>query len=112
MIGLLIKIKYLIEKEKENLKMQNPRTCIISREKLQKEQLFQIKFSPKGEFILGKSQEKNIGGKSIYLKNDKKIFEQFVKRPKRFLENFLKRKILDEKFLELKDNIKKNLEKN
>lgn len=86
--------------------MQNSRTCLITRQKLNKSELFQIKFSPKWEFILWKSEEKNIWWRSIYLKNDKKIFEQFLKRPKNFLENFLKRKISEEKFLELKNFFK------
>ena len=80
----------------------NPRTCLITREKLNKSELFQIKFSKNWEFILWKSEEKNIWWRSIYLKNSEKIFEQFLKRPKNFLENFLKRKISEEKFLELK----------
>jgi len=87
--------------KKENIK-ENSRTCLITREKLNKSELFQIKLSQKWEFIFWKSLEKNIWWRSIYLKNDKKIFEQFLKRPKNFLENFLKRKISQEKFLEFK----------
>jgi len=87
----------------EKNKIENPRTCLITRQKLNKSELLQIKFSPKWEFIFWRSEEKNIWWRSIYLKNDKKIFEQFLKRPKNFLENFLKRKISEEKFLELKN---------
>lgn len=90
--------------------MQNTRTCLITRKKLEKSQLFQIKFNSKldnwnWEFIFWWSENKNISWRSIYIQNDKKIFEQFLKKPKKFLENFLKRKISEEKFLKMKEKI-------
>lgn len=95
---------------KEN-KIENQRTCLITRQKLNKSELFQIKFSPKWEFIFWKSEEKNIWWRSIYIQNDKKIFEQFLKRPKNFLENFFKRKISGENFLELKNILNLKIKK-
>jgi len=94
--------------------MQNTRTCIISRKKLEKSELFQIKFNSKlnnwnWKFIFWWSENKNIWWRSIYIQNDKKIIEQFLKRPKNFLENFLKRKISWEKFLEMKEEILKKI---
>jgi len=92
--------------------MQNKRTCIITRGKLEKPELFQIKFNSRlndwnWKFIFWWSENKNISWRSIYIKNDKNIFDQFLKRPKNFLENFLKRKISSEKFLELKKFLEK-----
>jgi len=86
---------------------ENKRTCIISREKFFKKDLFQIKLSPKWEWIIWENLEKNLFWRSIYLKKDKEIFEEFLKRPKKFLENFLKRKISDDKFFELKEKLQK-----
>lgn len=83
--------------------MQNKRTCLISKEKLEIKDLFQIKLSPDWKWFLWEKLKKNLKWRSIYLKNDKKIFEQFLKRPKNFLENFLKRKISEKIFLELKN---------
>ena len=83
------------------------RTCIISREKLNQKDLIQIYIDFSWEININKSWISWKKWRSVYLKNDKKIIEQFLKRPINFFKNFIKKDVKKENF----DKIKNYLEK-
>jgi len=85
--------------------MQTLRTCVISRKILEQKDLIQVFISPIWEIKINKSWISWKKWRSIYLQNDKKIIEQFLKRPINFFNNFIKRKVVKGEFESLKNRL-------
>ena len=81
------------------------RTCIISREKLEKNLLIQILFHISWDihmFFPWVSKEK---WRSVYIKNSNDTINNLLKRWNKFLSNFIKRKVSIEQFKELEKKL-------
>lgn len=78
------------------------RTCIISREKLPKQDLIRIVRTPEGSVIIDETGKQN--GRGAYLKKDLQVFEKA--RKKKILNKQLETEIPDSIFEELKNLVK------
>jgi len=68
------------------------RTCVISKEKLEKKELIRIVRTPEGEIIIDDTMKAN--GRGAYLKKDTEVIEKA--RKSKALERHLEVKIPDE----------------
>ncbi len=68
------------------------RTCVISKEKLEKKELIRIVRTPEGEIIIDDTMKSN--GRGAYLKKDTDVIEKA--RKSKALERHLEVKIPDE----------------
>lgn len=73
------------------------RTCVITKEKLEKKDLFRIVRTPEGEVIIDESLKAN--GRGAYLKKDKSVIDKAQKT--KALERHLEVQIPDEIYIEL-----------
>lgn len=78
------------------------RTCIISREKLPKQELIRIVRTPEGSVIIDETGKQN--GRGAYLKKDLQVFEKA--RKNKILNKQLETEIPDSIFEELKNLVK------
>ncbi len=78
------------------------RTCVITREKLEKQDLFRIVRTKEGNVIVDKTLKAN--GRGAYLKKDINVIEQAQKS--KALERHLEVTIPDEIYEELKNILK------
>ncbi len=78
------------------------RTCIISREKLPKQDLIRIVRTPEGSVIIDETGKQN--GRGAYLKKDLQVFEKA--RKNKILNKQLETEIPDSIFEELKNLVK------
>ncbi len=78
------------------------RTCIISREKLPKQELIRIVRTPEGRVIIDETGKQN--GRGAYLKKDLQIFEKA--RKNKILNKQLETEIPDSIFEELENLVK------
>lgn len=78
------------------------RTCIISREKLPKQELIRIVRTPEGNVIIDETGKQN--GRGAYLKKDLQIFEKA--RKNKILNKQLEIEVPDSIFEELKNLVK------
>ena len=73
------------------------RTCVITREKLEKKDLFRVVRTPEGEVIVDDTLKAN--GRGAYLKKDKDVIE--MARKSKMLEKHLETSIDDSIYDEL-----------
>lgn len=73
------------------------RTCVITREKLEKKDLFRIVRTPEGNIIIDESLKAN--GRGAYLKKDKEVIE--LAKKTKALEKHLEVQIGEEIYIEL-----------
>ncbi len=78
------------------------RSCVITREKLPKNELVRIVRTPEGEVVIDLSGKKN--GHGAYLKKDLEVFEKAKKG--NALGHHLKTEIPDQIFEDLKELVK------
>lgn len=78
------------------------RTCVVSKEKLPKRDLFRIVRTPSGEVIIDDEKGKS-NGRGAYLKKDKDVILKAQKTG--ILEKHLEVKIPDEIYTELIDKL-------
>lgn len=77
------------------------RTCIVTREKLHKEELIRIVKTKDDEILIDLTGKVN--GKGIYIKKDQKIIDKVIKN--KILNRVLKKDIPDSIYIELKNII-------
>lgn len=73
------------------------RTCVVSREKCEKQDLVRVVRTPEGEVVVDLTGKKN--GRGAYLKKDKEVFEKAKKT--KVLERILEVPVNDEIYEEL-----------
>lgn len=78
------------------------RTCVITKEKLPKQELIRIVRTPEGSIIIDEKGKAN--GRGAYLKNDLEVFKKA--RKSNVLEKHLEVKVPDEIFDELEEMVK------
>ena len=77
------------------------RTCIITKEKLPKQELVRVVRTPEGNVVVDTTGKLN--GRGAYLKKDLQVFEKAQKS--KVLNRILEVEVKDEVFEELKKNI-------
>lgn len=70
------------------------RSCVVSREKLPKQQLIRVVRTPEGNVVVDESGKLN--GRGAYLKKDKEVFEKAKKT--KILSKILETEVSDEVF--------------
>jgi len=78
------------------------RTCVITKEKLPKQELIRIVRTPEGSIIIDEKGKAN--GRGAYLKKDLEVFKKA--RKSNILEKHLEVKVPDEIFDELEEMVK------
>ena len=78
------------------------RTCVVTREKLPKQELIRVVRTPDGNVLVDKTLKAN--GRGAYLKNDLEVFERAYKS--KILDRILEVEVPEEVFKELKENLK------
>lgn len=78
------------------------RTCVITREKLPKQELIRVVRTPEGNVIIDTTSKAN--GRGAYLKKDKEVFEKAQKS--KTLDKVLEIEVPDSIFDELMNTIK------
>ena len=78
------------------------RTCVVTREKLPKQELIRVVRTPDGNVLVDKTLKAN--GRGAYLKKDKEVFERAYKS--KILDRVLEVEVPEEVFKELKENLK------
>ena len=78
------------------------RTCVVTREKLPKQELIRVVRTPDGNVLVDKTLKAN--GRGAYLKNDLEVFERAYKS--KILDRVLEVEVPEEVFKELKENLK------
>lgn len=76
------------------------RSCVVTREKLPKQELVRVVRTPEGNVIIDTTGKSN--GRGAYLKNDKEVIEKA--RKSKVLERTLEVQISDELYEELLKN--------
>ena len=77
------------------------RSCVVTREKLPKQELIRVVRTPEGNVVVDKTGKAN--GRGAYLKKDLQVFEKAQKS--KVLNRILEVEVKDEVFEELKKNI-------
>jgi len=77
------------------------RSCVVTREKLPKQELIRVVRTPEGNVIVDLTGKAN--GRGAYLKKDEQVFEKAKKS--KVLNRVLETEVKDEVFEELKKNI-------
>lgn len=78
------------------------RTCVITREKLEKKDLFRVVRTPEGEVIIDDTLKAN--GRGAYLKKDISVIEKA--KSSKILEKHLEVKIPDSIYDDLEEKLK------
>ncbi len=78
------------------------RTCVVTNEKIPKNELIRVVRTPEGEIVIDDSGKKN--GRGAYLKKDLEVFEKAKKT--KVLNRHLEVEVPDSIFEELKDYVK------
>ena len=79
------------------------RTCVVTKEKLPKQELLRIVRTPEGNVMIDESGKMN--GRGAYIKRDVQVFEQAKK--KKVLERHLECSIDDSVYEEIKNVLEK-----
>jgi hypothetical protein len=77
------------------------RTCVITREKLPKQELVRVVRTPEGQIIIDETGKAN--GRGAYLKKDIDVINKAMKN--KILDNRLEEKVPDEIYEKLKEMI-------
>ena len=77
------------------------RSCVVTREKLPKQELIRVVRTPEGNVVVDLTGKAN--GRGAYLKKDEQVFEKAKKS--KVLNRVLETEVNDEVFEELKKNI-------
>ena len=77
------------------------RSCVVTKEKLPKQELIRVVRTPEGEVVVDTTGKAN--GRGAYLKKDIEVFEKAQKS--KVLNRVLETEVKDEVFDELKKNI-------
>lgn len=80
------------------------RTCVITREKLEKKDLFRVVRTPLGEVIIDESLKAN--GRGAYLKKDKSVIEKA--RTSKVLDKHLEVNVPNDIYDELLERLNEN----
>lgn len=79
------------------------RTCVVTKEKLPKQELLRIVRTPEGNVMIDESGKMN--GRGAYIKRDVQVLEQA--RKKKVLERYLECSIDDSVYEEIKNVLEK-----
>ena len=85
-----------------NVKKTPMRTCVVTKEKLEKKDLIRVVRTPDGEVVIDLTGKKN--GRGAYLKKDALVFAKAKKS--QVLDRILEVKVNDEVYEELNDLLK------